>query len=233
MAVDAYANFDAFPDQLCLLNKALRSFGGGIVSTGRQGAGTYINLDQAMRLGVRVAAMPARYSGVVGRDEYSPYQDKVGRPPEAADRGAQLEFGPRRVVLGGAAMTVDYVVIQRETPIPERPHRRTEGPVRTCVGCRKRELAVDLLRVVAMSNGNGERAVTVDQAGNLPGRGAWLHPTDRCLEAAIRRRAFGRALRITGSPDTSEVVEEIRAQQALTGSASPVREQAAKNMSTP
>ncbi|WP_163750184.1 YlxR family protein [Mycolicibacterium helvum] len=130
-------------------------------------------------------------------------------------------------------MTVDYPVIQRETPAPERPHRRTEGPVRTCVGCRKRELAVDLLRVVAVRHGNGECSVTVDQAGNLPGRGAWLHPTERCLEAAIRRRAFGRALRITGSPDTSAVVEEVRAQQALTRSTSPAREQAAKNMSTP
>jgi predicted RNA-binding protein YlxR (DUF448 family) len=111
-------------------------------------------------------------------------------------------------------MTVDYAVIQRETPAPERPHRRTEGPVRTCVGCRERELAVDLLRVVAVWNGNGECAVTVDQTGNLPGRGAWLHPTDRCLEAAIRRRAFGRALRITGSPDTSAVVEDVRARGA-------------------
>jgi predicted RNA-binding protein YlxR (DUF448 family) len=114
-------------------------------------------------------------------------------------------------------MTVDCAVIQRETPAPERRHRRTEGPVRTCIGCRERELAVDLLRVVAVSNGSGEYAVTVDQTGNLPGRGAWLHPGDRCLQAAIRRRAFGRALRITGSPDTSAVVENVRAQEALNG----------------
>ncbi|AQT82902.1 DNA-binding protein [Mycolicibacterium litorale] len=100
-------------------------------------------------------------------------------------------------------------MIQRETPTPGKSHRRTEGPVRTCIGCRKRELAVDLLRVVAVSNGNGPCAVTVDQAGNLPGRGAWLHPDDRCLEAAIRRRAFARALRITGSPETSAVVEHF------------------------
>ena len=78
VATDAYANFDASADQLGLLDEALRGFGDGIVSTGRQGAGIYINLDQAMRLGVRVAAMPAQDSGVVGRDEYSPYQEKVG-----------------------------------------------------------------------------------------------------------------------------------------------------------
>ena len=100
-------------------------------------------------------------------------------------------------------------MIQRETP--SHAHLSTEGPVRTCIGCRKRELAVELLRVVAVSNGNGQLAVTVDPAGNLPGRGAWLHPEDRCLQAAIRRRAFARALRITGSPETSAVVEHIHA----------------------
>ena len=85
------------------------------------------------------------------------------------------------------------------------------GPVRTCIGCRKRELAVELLRVVAVSMGNGQFAVAVDTAGRLPGRGAWLHVDPRCLQEAIRRRAFTRALRITGSPDTSAVVEHVNA----------------------
>jgi len=112
-------------------------------------------------------------------------------------------------------------VIQRETSVSD------QGPVRTCIGCRRRELAVELLRVVAVSAGNGQNAVTVDTSGNLPGRGAWLHPDQQCLRAAIRRRAFGRALRITGTPDTSAVVEHFGAAE------SPAREQVAKNMSTP
>ena len=99
-------------------------------------------------------------------------------------------------------------MIQRETSASAR--RRPEGPVRTCVGCRKRELAVELLRVVAV-DGNGEQAVTVDTARRLPGRGAWLHPEPQCLDAAIRRRAFVRALRITGSPDTTAVIEHLGA----------------------
>ena len=89
------------------------------------------------------------------------------------------------------------------------------GPVRTCVGCRKRELAVELLRVVAVSNGSGEYAVIVDTRGNLPGRGAWLHPVRQCLQQAVRRRAFTRALRIAGSPDTSAVVEHLESLGAL------------------
>lgn len=124
-------------------------------------------------------------------------------------------------------MTVDCAVIQRESPLPETRHRRTEGPVRTCIGCRERTLAVELLRMVAVSGGDGHLAVVVDSAGSLRGRGAWLHPDERCLEAAIRRRAFTRALRITGSPDTSAVVEQIHLCNR------PATEQAAKNMSTP
>ena len=103
-------------------------------------------------------------------------------------------------------------MIQRETSaIPARAHRSQDGPVRTCVGCRKRELAVELLRVAAVSDRPGNCAVTVDVAGNVPGRGAWLHPHPQCLDAALRRRAFVRALRITGSPDTSAVVEYVSA----------------------
>ncbi|WP_082948796.1 YlxR family protein [Mycobacterium sp. 1274756.6] len=106
-----------------------------------------------------------------------------------------------------------------------RPHRHQ--PVRTCIGCRQRELAVDLLRTVAVSTGDGIFAVAVDTAGNLPGRGAWLHPTPRCLHAAVRRRAFTRALRITGSPDTTAVAEHLGVLDP------PHDRQATKNMSTP
>ncbi|OBI04182.1 DNA-binding protein [Mycolicibacter heraklionensis] len=79
--------------------------------------------------------------------------------------------------------------------------------MRTCVGCRKRALTIELLRVVAVSTENGHGAVIIDHAGNQPGRGAWLHPATECLHAAIRKRAFVRALRISGSPDVSGVEE--------------------------
>lgn len=126
-------------------------------------------------------------------------------------------------------------MIQRETPVAHtrRAPDLAVGPVRTCVGCRRRELAVELLRLAAVRDGNGLIAVTVDAAGNLPGRGAWLHPDAQCLQQAIRRRAFARALRITGPPDTTAVVEWF---DALRGEESPVHpatEQVAKNMSTP
>jgi uncharacterized protein len=36
----------------------------------------------------------------------------------------------------------------------------------------------------------------------MPGRGAWVHEADECVDAALRRRAFVRALRVSGPLDT-------------------------------
>ena len=67
------------------------------------------------------------------------------------------------------------------------------GPVRTCVGCRTRASADDLLRVIAVDG-----AVVPDPRRRLAGRGAWLHRSRDCLRLAERRRAFPRALRVQG-----------------------------------
>lgn len=75
---DAYANFDGTAAELALLDQALRDFGPGIVSTGRQGAGVYINLNQALELGAHVAEDLDCRSGVVGQREYTSYQEKTG-----------------------------------------------------------------------------------------------------------------------------------------------------------
>ncbi|MGV0893055.1 YlxR family protein [Mycolicibacterium sp. XJ766] len=83
-----------------------------------------------------------------------------------------------------------------------------------------------------MTDGNGTSSVTVDPAASLPGRGAWLHPDQQCAQMAVKRRAFVRALRLTGSPDTSAVIEYVE-KLDLDGPATPATEQVAKNMSTP
>ncbi|MEU0070384.1 YlxR family protein [Streptomyces sp. NPDC006332] len=70
-------------------------------------------------------------------------------------------------------------------------------PERTCVGCRERAAKKDLLRTVAI-----EGECVPDDRGTLPGRGAYLHPALVCLDLAIRRRAFPRALRAPGPLDT-------------------------------
>ncbi|GGM38507.1 hypothetical protein GCM10012275_06820 [Longimycelium tulufanense] len=74
------------------------------------------------------------------------------------------------------------------------------GPVRTCVGCRLRAGAAELLRVVVVDG-----ALVPDPRRRLPGRGAWLHPDPDCLRLAERRRAFPRALRVSGPLDVTSV----------------------------
>jgi predicted RNA-binding protein YlxR (DUF448 family) len=76
--------------------------------------------------------------------------------------------------------------------------------VRTCIGCRQRADKTALVRVVAVQESTAV-VVTPDRRGTLPGRGAHLHPTTRCLELATRRKAFGRALRVEGPLDLSQV----------------------------
>ena len=89
------------------------------------------------------------------------------------------------------------------------------GPIRTCVGCRKRAPASELIRFVAIrfaSAGSGvDLRLQVDPGRRLPGRGAHLHPDPACFALAERRRAFGRALRFTGVADTGPLAEHIRA----------------------
>ena len=79
--------------------------------------------------------------------------------------------------------------------------------IRTCIGCRERAEKSTLVRVVAA--GDPPTSVVLDPDGRRPGRGAHLHPDPGCLELAVRRKAFGRALRLTGTLDLTEVVERL------------------------
>ena len=78
---------------------------------------------------------------------------------------------------------------------PRRGLRRERGgsgiaPVRTCIGCRTRAPADHLVRVVLVDGGS----LVVSRT--LSGRGAWLcRDSSGCVDLAVRRRAFSRALR--------------------------------------
>jgi len=61
-----------------------------------------------------------------------------------------------------------------------------------------------MLRVVLQDG----RAVP-DPQRRSHGRGANLHPTERCVELAIRRKALGRALRAPGLVDLSPLREYV------------------------
>ncbi|MGO9081683.1 MAG: YlxR family protein [Streptosporangiaceae bacterium] len=76
--------------------------------------------------------------------------------------------------------------------------------IRTCVGCGARAAKSDLLRVVAAGD-----EIVPDPAARMPGRGAYLHPSQGCLERAQRRRAIGRALRLPGSAGSGRLAEYL------------------------
>ncbi|MEU7062952.1 YlxR family protein [Streptomyces sp. NPDC053429] len=84
-------------------------------------------------------------------------------------------------------------------------------PERTCVGCRERAAKSDLLRIVAI-----EDECVPDPRGTLPGRGAYLHPAVVCLDQAVRRRAFPRALRSAGTLDTEALRKALAGEAGAT-----------------
>ena len=100
--------------------------------------------------------------------------------------------------------------------------------IRTCIGCRQRASAAELLRVVVAPDAIGKAAprpadereqsansgpaalpVVPDPRHRAPGRGAWLHRDPECVELAERRRAFARALRVPVALDPSPVREYV------------------------
>jgi len=85
--------------------------------------------------------------------------------------------------------------------------------VRTCIGCGQTAAQLALVRLKAEAG-----RVVVDHA-RTGGRGAWLHPAEKCLDRALKRRSFARALRAEG------VLADAGALRAeVTGSARKNRE---------
>jgi hypothetical protein len=103
------------------------------------------------------------------------------------------------------------VAVGASTAAESRPDR-AHGAIRTCIGCRQRAAATELLRVVvapAATDPAASGTVVPDPRRRIPGRGAWLHPDPECVALAQRRRAFGRALRARVPLDLAPVVEYL------------------------
>lgn len=81
---------------------------------------------------------------------------------------------------------------------------RTQGPVRTCKGCRARKPKRSLVRVAV----NGEGQVVWDKKRNMPGRGAYLCPSRECLAAALKAGRLARSFR---RPVSTDVIDSSKA----------------------
>jgi hypothetical protein len=91
----------------------------------------------------------------------------------------------------------------RTSSHPDRTGAHT--PIRTCIGCRRKAAAAELLRVVASG-----RQIVPDPRHRAPGRGAWLHRDPDCVDLAERRRACERALHVSGPLDLAAVREHVQ-----------------------
>jgi predicted RNA-binding protein YlxR (DUF448 family) len=104
-------------------------------------------------------------------------------------------------------------------------------PTRTCVGCRARCPRTDLVRVVL--DPSVPRTLVFDAAAHLPGRGAWLHPTPVCLERALRRGVFQRALRVGAALDTGALEAFAQDRTGTRPENRPTKERVESTMDTP
>ena len=82
-------------------------------------------------------------------------------------------------------------------------------PTRTCLGCRRTDSRSALLRVTARVDDSGAVQIVPDVRRRLGGRGAWLHTESDCVEQAVRRRAFVRALRVRAPADLTPLTAYI------------------------
>jgi|SRR5689334_1018833 predicted RNA-binding protein YlxR (DUF448 family) len=63
----------------------------------------------------------------------------------------------------------------------QRPNDR---PQRTCIGCMRRDDKERMLRIAVCGD-----TLTLDEDARMPGRGAYLHRSNRCITDFVRSRA--------------------------------------------
>lgn len=87
--------------------------------------------------------------------------------------------------------------------------RTRKIPLRMCVGCRERKDKRSLTRIVRTPEGD----VLVDPTGKKSGRGAYICPSQDCLEKVVKSKGLERALEVKID---QTVVEQLREQLAQT-----------------
>ena len=73
-------------------------------------------------------------------------------------------------------------------------------PMRQCLGCREMKPKAELARIVRTPEGQ----ILLDVSHKANGRGAYLCPDRKCLEAAFKRKAVERALGCAVPDDVKE-----------------------------
>ncbi len=101
--------------------------------------------------------------------------------------------------------------------MPKSKGRARHVPERTCVACRSRDQKRGLIRLVRTPDGQ----VEVDPTGRRPGRGAYLCPDPACWEAALKKKALNRALRVVLTPEEVHRLQQYAATLAQSNGQEP------------
>lgn len=73
-------------------------------------------------------------------------------------------------------------------------------PMRQCIGCGSMKEKRELIRVVKTPEGE----IALDRSGRMNGRGAYICPTQECLEKAVRNKGLNRSFKMAVSSDVTE-----------------------------
>jgi len=99
--------------------------------------------------------------------------------------------------------------------VPSDASAQPEPPIRTCVGCRTRDERQNLLRIASVQPASEEAGTPrylPDTAGTMPGRGAWIHPSEACVAALEKKNGLARAFkRAVPAAELKACCEQIRA----------------------
>ncbi|MDD3706367.1 MAG: YlxR family protein [Clostridiaceae bacterium] len=68
--------------------------------------------------------------------------------------------------------------------------KKRKVPLRKCLGCNEMKPKKELIRIVR----NPEGKVEIDKVGKAPGRGCYICPNLKCLEAAVKAKRVENAL---------------------------------------
>ncbi len=94
--------------------------------------------------------------------------------------------------------TIDKAVAVRKA---EEAAKKVAASERTCVACRAVADRSEFVRLIEGPDGS----IAVDPSGTAGGRGAWIHPSRKCLEVAAKRHAVERSLKIAIQPELAAV----------------------------
>lgn len=78
-------------------------------------------------------------------------------------------------------------------------------PARTCAGCRKVAQKRELVRIVWKPEG-----ATVDPDYKSTGRGVYVCPDEDCLEAALKKNAIARGLKVKKAASVNGFLERLK-----------------------